>query len=116
MHEYGNQFIQLRKGLLEFAIMSVLAGSRQYVADILSSLTDTPFETSEGTLYPLLSRLKREEMVAYDWAESDAGPPRKYYRLTSIGEARLAQMHEYWHYLYVNIEKLGGNNEKNSSR
>jgi PadR family transcriptional regulator PadR len=116
MHAYDNQFTQLRKGLLEFAILSTLAGARQYVADIMNRLTDTPFETSEGTLYPLLSRLKREGLVTYDWVESDVGPPRKYYRLTQIGEARLAQMDEYWHYLYTNIEQLGGNDAKDSTR
>ena len=76
------QFAPLRKGLLEFAILQIVSGRTVYVGDILAALVSTPFATQEGTLYPLLSRLRREELVDYQWVESGAGPPRKYYRTT----------------------------------
>ncbi len=103
-----DSFASLRKGLLEFAVLSVISHHEAYAADILSSLASTPFATSEGTLYPLLSRLKREEYVSYEWAESETGPPRKYYQLTPTGTKRLGQLHEYWSDLYKSLETLGG--------
>jgi PadR family transcriptional regulator PadR len=108
MQENDQSFTQLRKGLLEFAVLSSVSDKHAYVADILKRLEGTPFETSEGTLYPLLSRLKREELLAYKWEESEVGPPRKYYGLTTIGEARLEQMHKYWQHLYNSLEAIGG--------
>ena len=101
-------FTPLRKGLLEFAVLSAISKRKVYAADILERLSRTPFSTSEGTLYPLLSRLKWEECLAYEWAESEAGPPRKYYSLTVKGRDRLAQLHEYWNELYTSLEALGG--------
>ena len=101
-------FAPLRKGLLEFAVLSTVSRSKVYAADILERLLSTPFVTSEGTLYPLLSRLKRDEYLAYEWAESEAGPPRKYYSLTPAGKARLAELHVYWNDLYKSLEELGG--------
>lgn len=103
-----DSFAPLRKGLLEFAVLSVVSQYKVYAADILDRLSKTPFVTSEGTLYPLLSRLKRESYLAYEWAESEAGPPRKYYSLTADGKARLAELHEYWNELYKSLETLGG--------
>ena len=101
-------FTGLRKGLLEFAVLSVVKNSRVYAADILEKLKQTPFVTSEGTLYPLLSKLKREQYLTYEWAESEAGPPRKYYSLTGDGLARLELMHEYWVHLDKSLQALGG--------
>ena len=98
----------LRKGLLEFAVLSVISRRKEYAADILEQLANTPFTTGEGSLYPLLSRLKRESCVAYEWAESSAGPPRKYYRLTAEGMQRLHDLRTYWHNLYTTLETLGG--------
>ncbi|MGB4800365.1 MAG: PadR family transcriptional regulator [Candidatus Saccharimonadales bacterium] len=106
--EIEDNFTGLRKGLLEFAVLSTISNSKVYVADVLGRLSKTPFATSEGTLYPLLSRLKREAYVTYEWAESEMGPPRKYYSLTSQGKTRLRQLHEYWHELYKSLELLGG--------
>ncbi|MGB4966949.1 MAG: PadR family transcriptional regulator [Candidatus Saccharimonadales bacterium] len=107
MQDNDQQFSQLRKGLLEFAVLSAVSGKHAYVADVLKRLEGTPFETSEGTLYPLLSRLKREQLLTYKWVESETGPPRKYYGLTAIGEARLDQMHHYWSHLYKSLETIG---------
>ena len=103
----GEKFAGLRKGLLEFALLTVISAERVYVADILSRLAKTPFATQEGTLYPLLSKLRRDGVVEYEWVESEAGPPRKYYRLTSPGEARLAELAAYWRHLTATLESLG---------
>lgn len=101
------QFAGLRKGLLEFAILRIVSGRTVYVGDILAALASTPFATQEGTLYPLLSRLRREELVDYQWVESGAGPPRKYYQLTEKGAARLDELGAYWRHLTDTLEQLG---------
>jgi PadR family transcriptional regulator, regulatory protein PadR len=101
------QFAPLRKGLLEFAILRIVSGRTVYVGDILAALATTPFATQEGTLYPLLSRLRREELVDYQWVESGAGPPRKYYQLTDKGAARLDELGAYWRHLTDTLEQLG---------
>lgn len=101
------QFAPLRKGLLEFAILRIVSGRTVYVGDILAALASTPFATQEGTLYPLLSRLRREELVDYQWVESGAGPPRKYYQLTEKGAARLEELAAYWRHLTDTLEQLG---------
>ena len=76
------KFASIRKGLLEFLILKIIASDKVYVADMLRRLSTTEFATQEGTLYPLLSKMRREGAVDYEWQESDAGPPRKYYKLT----------------------------------
>lgn len=101
------QFAGLRKGLLEFAILRIVSGNTVYVGDILAALASTPFATQEGTLYPLLSRLRREELVDYQWVESGAGPPRKYYQLTEKGAGRLDELGAYWRHLTDTLEQLG---------
>jgi PadR family transcriptional regulator PadR len=105
--EDGEKFSGLRKGLLEFVILTIVSGARVYVADITARLAQTPFATQEGTLYPLLSKLRREQLVDYEWVESDAGPPRKYYSLTEKGAARLEDLAAYWRRLNQSIEELG---------
>ena len=104
---YEAEFAGLRKGLLEFAILTLVAVEKVYVADIITLLAETPFATQEGTLYPLLSKLRREQLVDYEWVESEAGPPRKYYSLTAKGEARLADLKKYWRDLTDTLESLG---------
>ncbi|MEZ5995964.1 MAG: PadR family transcriptional regulator [Hyphomonadaceae bacterium] len=101
------QFAGLRKGLLEFAILTVVSGRTVYVGDILTALASTPFATQEGTLYPLLSRLRREQLVDYQWVESGQGPPRKYYQLTDKGAERLQELGAYWRHLSTTLENLG---------
>jgi PadR family transcriptional regulator PadR len=96
----------LRKGLLEMAVLKVISGKEAYAADILEKLNGTPFATQEGTLYPLLSKLRRDGAVAYEWVESEAGPPRKYYSLTKDGQATLKQLSDYLKSLQININKL----------
>ncbi len=97
----------IRKGLLEFLILKIVAADRVYVADILRRLSDTEFATQEGTLYPLLSKMRRENLVDYEWKESDAGPPRKYYKLTPKGRAQLAELNQYWKQINSTISQLG---------
>ena len=107
----ADNFNQLRKGLLEFAVLEVVSSKKVYAADILAKLQGTSFATGEGTLYPLLSRLKRDGFLEYSWAESDAGPPRKYYSLTPAGAERLKDVHQYWQELNTTLNKLGGRHE-----
>jgi len=97
----------LRKGLLEFLILDIVSGSDVYVADILGRLAATDFATREGTLYPLLSKMRSEGLLDYDWRESAAGPPRKYYRLTGVGGDHLAEFRAYWVSLTSLIDDLG---------
>ena len=73
----NEKFSAIRKGLLEFLILKIVAAGKVYVADILNRLSDTEFATQEGTLYPLLSKMRRDGLVDYEWQESDAGPPRR---------------------------------------
>lgn len=107
MPDANEQFAGLRKGLLEFALLTVVSGRTVYVGDILTTLAPTPFATQEGTLYPLLSKLRREEYVDYEWVESGQGPPRKYYRLTDKGASRLDELAAYWRHLTTTLESLG---------
>ena len=98
---------QLRKGLLEFLILDIVSSGDVYVADIVERLGRTDFATREGTLYPLLSTMRREGLLDYDWRESAAGPPRKYYRLTDLGRDHLAEFRAYWASLTSLIDELG---------
>ena len=102
-----DRFMAIRKGLLEFVILKIVASDKVYVADILTRLKETEFTTQEGTLYPLLSKMRREGLVDYDWQESDAGPPRKYYRLTERGRAQLGELNDYWKSLNTTLSEFG---------
>jgi len=101
------KFSSIRKGLLEFLILKVIARDKMYVADMLQRLSTTEFATQEGTLYPLLSKMRREGTVDYEWQESENGPPRKYYTLTPKGKAQLAELKEYWEYLNQTMDTIG---------
>ena len=101
------KFSAIRKGLLGFLILRIVASDKVYVADMLNRLRSTEFATQEGTLYPLLSKMRREGLVDYEWQESGAGPPRKYYQLTPKGKAQLAELNEYWKYINTTIGELG---------
>ena len=90
----------IRKGLLEFLVLKIVGSRSVYVPDILRRLADTEFATQEGTLYPLLSKLRRDGLVDY-------GPPRKYYRLTDTGRAQLAAFDAYWAQINSTLNDLG---------
>ena len=100
------KFFAIRKGLLEFLLLKIIASDKVYVADILKRLDATEFATQEGTLYPLLSKMRRENLVDYEWQESGAGPPRKYYGLTSKGRAQLSELNDYWREINRTIQKM----------
>jgi len=101
------KFNSIRKGLLEFLILKIIAADKVYVADMMQRLGSTEFATQEGTLYPLLSKMRREDLVDYEWRESDTGPPRKYYKLTAKGKSQLAELNRYWKQINSTVEELG---------
>jgi PadR family transcriptional regulator, regulatory protein PadR len=101
------KFAPIRKGLLEFILLKIIAAEKVYAADILKQLSTTEFATQEGTLYPLLSKMRREELLDYDWKESETGPPRKYYELTAKGRAQLRETAEYWQKINETVSRLG---------
>ncbi len=101
------KFTPIRKGLLEFLVLKIVAANQVYAADILKELSGTEFATQEGTLYPLLSKIRREGLVDYEWKESEAGPPRKYYELTAKGRARLQETTDYWQKISGTVKSLG---------
>ena len=102
-----DRFAAIRKGLLEYLILTIVAADKVYAADILKRLGATDFATQEGTLYPLLSKMRRDGLLDYEWRESDAGPPRKYYQLTPKGKAQLRELNDYWKHLNATIAQLG---------
>ena len=101
-----NTSSQMKKGFLEFCILLIISADEVYASDILEKLQDADLLVVEGTLYPLLSRLKKDNLVTYKWIESEAGPPRKYYQLTPAGEAKLAELKLAWMELNSSINKL----------
>ena len=100
------KFGPIRKGLLEAAVLKVISRKKVYAADILEKLKVTDFATQEGTLYPLLSRLRREGAVDYSWVESQNGPPRKYYSLTAKGKEQLKTLLDYLENINTTINQL----------
>ncbi len=91
-----NTQVQMRKGILEFCILKVISRGEVYASDMLEELTNAKMMVVEGTLYPLLTRLRKAELVEYKWVESSAGPPRKYYKLTEKGELFLENLLNTW--------------------
>jgi PadR family transcriptional regulator PadR len=87
----------LRRGTLEFCVLAVLRGGERYAVDLVVALSaNGTLVTSEGTVYPLLARLRRDGLVTTTWRESHSGPPRRYYRLTAAGRAALATFETQW--------------------
>lgn len=103
---FDSKAAQMRKGLVEFCILLAIGGGRVYSSDILSKLKAADMLVVEGTLYPLLSRLRAQGLVEYDWEESRSGPPRKYYELTHKGTQTLAQLTKQWKELVASITSL----------
>ena len=94
-----NTKAQMRKGVLEYCILSVLKDEDAYVAEILATLKDAKMLVVEGTIYPLLTRLKNAGLLDYRWEESTSGPPRKYYNLTETGKLFLTELTKTWNEL-----------------
>jgi len=91
-----NTASQMRKGVLEFCVLSVIRQGEAYPSDIIEKMKAANFQLLEGTLYPLLTRLKNAGMVNYRWVESSGGPPRKYFSLTDMGLQFYQELHATW--------------------
>lgn len=99
---------QMRKGVLELCILSIVSQQDAYASDIIEKLKEARMIVVEGTLYPLLTRLKNEGLLSYRWEESTQGPPRKYYRITDSGQIVLNRMAQSWKELVDAVEQLIG--------
>jgi len=97
---------QMRKGVLEYCILSILANNDAYASDIINTLKEAKMIVVEGTLYPLLTRLKNAKLLSYRWEESTQGPPRKYYALTDEGKSFLNEMNTSWKELVNAVELI----------
>ena len=94
--DVSNAKSQMRKGMLEYCILLLLKRGPAYASDIIQQLKEAELLVVEGTLYPLLTRLKKDGLLAYEWQESTQGPPRKYYRLTDDGRQFLNELDLAW--------------------
>src|SRR5690606_16554644 len=101
-----NTQVQMRKGILEFCILEIISRGEVYASDMLEELTAARMIVVEGTLYPLLTRLKNASLLDYNWVESTSGPPRKYYTLTETGRAFLEQLRLTWSDLVASNEYI----------
>ncbi|MHC5309413.1 PadR family transcriptional regulator [Myroides sp. LJL116] len=108
-----NTKAQMRKGILEFCILSILQDKDCYTSEILDELKAVKLVVVEGTVYPLLTRLKNDDYLSYRWEESISGPPRKYYKLTQRGELFLGELAKTWNELSMAVEKITSKTNSN---
>lgn len=101
-----NTKAQMRKGILELCILAILNKKEGYPSEILDALRNTELIVVEGTLYPLLTRLKNSDLLTYRWEESNSGPPRKYYAITPKGEEVLTDLKSSWSTLAESVNNL----------
>lgn len=101
-----NNKTQMRRGVLEYSILLILAAGDEYASSIIQKLKDVNIIVAEGTTYPLLIRLKNLGLLSYRWEESTQGPPRKYYRITELGREQLAGLNSAWNELAMGIETI----------
>lgn len=104
-----NTKAQMRKGILEFCILSIIAEEEIYPSDIIGKMKKAKLIVVEGTLYPLLTRLKNAGLLKYRWVESNAGPPRKYYQLTPEGEKFVKELKKNWEELVASVKQTTKN-------
>ncbi len=97
---------QLRRGVLEHAVLALLEHEERYGYDLVSELSEAGLVASEGTVYPLLSRLRKDDLVVTVWRESDSGPPRRYYRISSTGAAALAEFRTAWAQFSASVDSV----------
>ena len=109
-----NAQVQMRKGILEFCILHIISRGEIYASDMLDELTSARIMVVEGTLYPLLTRLKNAGLLDYKWVESTSGPPRKYYILTDLGQNSLESLNETWQELAESVNAIINKVEKHS--
>ena len=102
---------QMRKGILEFCILSIIRRGEAYPSDIVDEMRGANLQILEGTLYPLLTRLKNSEMLTYRWVESNSGPPRKYFSLTPKGEEFYRELEATWNELANAVNSLTSKKE-----
>ena len=110
-----NTQVQMRKGILEFCILEIISRGEVYASDMLEELTAAKMIVVEGTLYPLLTRLKNASLLDYSWVESTSGPPRKYYTLTDTGKAFLEQLRNTWQELVESTDFIIQNKKAKQS-
>ena len=103
---------QMRKGILEFCILSIIRRGEAYPSDIVEEMKSANLNILEGTLYPLLTRLKNAEMLTYRWVESNSGPPRKYFLMTDQGLQFYDELERTWNELADAVQKLTSENGK----
>ena len=101
---------QMRKGMLEFCVLLILRRKAAYASELIAALKEARLIVVEGTLYPLLTRLKNDGLLAYEWQESTSGPPRKYYAITPLGEQFLEQLSVSWEEMVTTIFLLQSKN------
>ncbi|MDX1628495.1 MAG: PadR family transcriptional regulator [Fulvivirga sp.] len=101
-----NTQVQMRKGILEYCILHIISRGEVYASDMLEELTSAKIMVVEGTLYPLLTRLRKAGLVEYKWVESTSGPPRKYYKLTEEGQKFLDSLDSTWTDLVKSTKKI----------
>jgi PadR family transcriptional regulator PadR len=101
-----NTQVQMRKGVLEFCILSIISRGEVYASDMLGELTGAKIMIVEGTLYPLLTRLRKAELVDYKWVESLSGPPRKYFMITEKGQDFLNNLKNTWNELVNSTNQI----------
>ncbi|MBO9152887.1 PadR family transcriptional regulator [Chitinophaga sp. GCM10012297] len=97
---------QMRKGVLEFCILSIIKQGEAYPSDIIEKMKEAKLDILEGTLYPLLTRLKNAELLTYRWVESSSGPPRKYFSMTEKGELFYRDLENTWNELANAVQQL----------
>lgn len=102
----------MRKGILEFCILHIISRGEVYASDMLDELTSARIMVVEGTLYPLLTRLKNAGLLDYKWVESTSGPPRKYYILTELGTTSLVSLNDTWQELAESVNAIIGKTEQ----
>lgn len=107
-YEVENTRSQMRKGILEYCILRLIESKESYATEILEALSAANLLVVEGTLYPILSRMKNGGLLTYRWQESPSGPPRKYFRLTEEGKSLLIALEEEWMAISSTIASIGG--------
>ncbi len=107
-----NTKAQMRKGVLEYCILSILREEDKYASEILNTLKDARMLVVEGTIYPLLTRLKNAGLLSYRWEESSSGPPRKYYGLTETGKLFLKELNTTWDELRTAVNVVTNDKKK----
>lgn len=109
-----NAKAQMRKGVLELCILAIIEGDEVYPSDIIARLKANDLIVVEGTLYPLLTRLKNDGLLEYTWRESNSGPPRKYFKITELGTQVLESLSSSWQQLVQSVDQTLQNGQRSN--